>query len=53
MVLLLFENLVNQECKKNRLRINQHKGWFENLVNQECRKTSRLSDEEIPSLRAL
>ena len=53
MVLLLFENLVNQECKKNRLRINQHKGWFENLVNQECRKTQMKQYKEWLGLRAL
>ena len=35
----LFENLVNQECRKTVKPIIFNDPMFENLVNQECRKT--------------
>ena len=37
---MLFENLVNQECRKTEQHTMIAKETFENLVNQECRKTA-------------
>ena len=38
-LLISFENLVNQECRKTKGKPTGKQLWFENLVNQECRKT--------------
>ena len=35
----MFENLVNQECRKTKGALFPKPKRFENLVNQECRKT--------------
>ena len=35
----MFENLVNQECRKTFKAVPGFRTMFENLVNQECRKT--------------